>query len=73
MLKIRKDLPIFLVAGAEDPVGAKGKGPTKLFNLYKKYGLENVELKLYEHMRHEILNEPEHEIVYKDIVEFYNK
>lgn len=73
MLKIRKDLPIYLIAGVEDPVGAKGKGPTKLYELYKKYGLENVELKLYEHMRHEILNEPEHEIVYKDVVNFYNK
>ena len=73
MAKIRKDLPIFLVAGAEDAVGAKGKGPTKLAKLYAKYGLTKVELKLYPNMRHEILNEPEHEKVYKDIVEFLNK
>lgn len=73
MNKIRKDLPIFVIAGVEDPVGAKGKGPTKLVNLYKKYGLTNVELKLYEKMRHEILNEIDHQKVYDDIVEFYNK
>jgi len=73
MLKIRKDLPIFLIAGSEDAVGAKGKGPTKLFALYKKFGLTRVELKLYPHMRHEILNEKEHQIVYDDVVNFYNK
>lgn len=73
MAKIRKDIPLFVVAGIEDPVGAKGKGPTKLVALYKKYGLTNVELKLYDHMRHEILNEPDRVKVYDDIVEFYNK
>lgn len=73
MVKIRKDLPIFLIAGIEDPVGAKGKGPTKLAELYKKYGLTNVELKLYDHMRHEILNEPDHKVVYEDVVNFLNK
>ena len=73
MAKIRKDLPIFLIAGDEDAVGAKGKGPTKLYELYKKYGLEKVELKLYKHTRHEILNELDHQIVYDDVVNFYNK
>lgn len=73
MAKIRKDIPIFLIAGKEDAVGAAGKGPTKLFELYKKYGLTNVELKLYDHMRHEILNEPEHQMVYDDVVNFLNK
>ena len=73
MEKIRKDLPIFVIAGIEDPVGAKGKGPSKLVDLYKKYGLTKVELKLYEHMRHEILNEPDHLMVYEDIVKFYEK
>lgn len=73
MAKIRKDLPIFVIAGEEDAVGAKGKGPAKLVRLYHKYGLTKVELKLYPHMRHEILNEVEHDKVYKDIVEFFNK
>ncbi len=73
MLKIKKDLPIFLIAGSEDAVGAKGKGPTKLFELYKKFGLTKVELKLYPNMRHEILNEKDHQIVYDDVVNFYNK
>lgn len=73
MAKIKKDLPIFVIAGKEDPVGAKGKGPTKLVELYKKYGLTKVDFKLYDHMRHEILNEPDRKMVYQDILDFYNK
>lgn len=73
MVKIKKDLPVFVIAGEEDPVGAKGKGPTKLVELYKKYGLTNVELKIYPKMRHEILNEPDNKTVYQDIVNFFNK
>ena len=44
------------------------------FELYtKKLGLKNVELKVYEGMRHEILNEVDHEKVYKDVLEFIEK
>ena len=73
MLKIKKNLPIFVIAGDEDAVGAKGKGPTKLVALYERYALTNVELKLYPHMRHEILNEIDHQIVYDDVLNFFNK
>lgn len=68
--KIDKKLPIFIIAGDEDPVGANGKGPTKLNELYTKYGLDS-KLKIYSHMKHEILNEKNHLEVYKDIVNFY--
>ena len=73
LLKINKDLPILLVAGKEDPVGANGKGPAALAKLYKKLGLKNVELKLYDHMRHEILNEDDKLSVYNDILNFIKK
>lgn len=74
MVKIRKDIPILIIAGEEDPVGHSGKGPAKLEKLYsKKYQLSKVELKLYPKMRHEILNEVEHETVYKDILTFITK
>ena len=45
----------------------------RLENLYKMYlssSLTNVTLKLYEGMRHEILNETDRHIVYKDVLEF---
>jgi len=71
--KINKDLPIYITAGLEDPVGAFGKGPKALADLYKKLGVKDVELKLYEHMRHEILNEDKKLEVYNDILAFLKK
>ena len=41
--------------------------------MYKKLGLKQVDIKIYKHMRHEILNEIDHQIVYDDILEFFNK
>ena len=71
--KINKELPILVIAGKDDPVGAYGKGPTALVNLYHKLGVKNAELKLYDHMRHEILNEHDKLKVYNDILEFLKK
>lgn len=71
--KIRKDMNVLIVAGKEDPVGSNGKGPEKLAKLYKRLGLENVECKIYEGMRHEILNENDHQKVYDDILSFLDE
>ncbi len=68
--KISKDLKIFIIGGDSDPVGNNGKGLQKLYDLYSKNGL-NVKLKIYEHMKHEILNERDKMTVYNDIVSFY--
>lgn len=54
---LRKDLPVLLVSGADDPVGDMGKGVKKLFEYYKKAGMEKVEMTLFEGSRHEFLNE----------------
>ncbi len=70
---IPHDLPILLSAGREDPVGNYGKGVEQLYNIYKdEIGL-NVSLKLYDHMRHEIHNEPDRLKVYEDYLEFVNR
>ena len=73
LAKINKDLPILVTAGVDDPVGAFGKGPKALVDLYHKLGIKNAELKLYDHMRHEILNEDDKLKVYNDILEFIKK
>lgn len=64
---IPKDLPLFLVSGAEDPVGNCGKGVKIAYDTYKKAGIEDISWKLYPTDRHEILNELDREDVYKDI------
>jgi alpha-beta hydrolase superfamily lysophospholipase len=71
--RINLDTPVLIVAGAEDPVGANGKGPTSLYNVYKKLGVKDVTLKLYPKMRHEILNEVERDKPVADIIEFLKK
>lgn len=65
--EIPKDLPVFFVAGDQDPVGNKGKGVTKVYKQYEKAGLSKVQLKLYPGSRHEILNDLDKEEVYQDI------
>ena len=73
LAKINKNLPILVTSGKDDPVGAFGKGPTALVKLYHKLGIKNAELKIYENMRHEILNETDNQKVYNDILEFIKK
>ncbi len=67
---ITKDLPLLIISGKEDPVGDFGKGPQKSFKIYKKAGINNISMKLYTDMRHEIINEINKEIVYNDILNF---
>ena len=66
--KIPKNLPVYLASGKEDPVGNYGKGVTKVYNMYKKSGIKDVHMKLYEDDRHEIINELDKDIVHKDIL-----
>lgn len=66
--KAEKTLPLLFVAGADDPVGNMGKGVKNVFSLYQKNGYQDVEMKLYSEDRHEILNELDKEVVYKDIL-----
>jgi alpha-beta hydrolase superfamily lysophospholipase len=70
--KISKDEKILIISGSEDPVGECSKGSKRLAAMYQKLGLKDVTLVLYPHMRHEIHNEKDHAIVYKQISDFLN-
>jgi len=70
MKKIRRDMSILLIAGADDPIGHNSKGVVKLAKLYKRLGIEHVQTIVYPGMRHEVLNERDHMLVYKDILTF---
>ena len=54
---LRKDLPVYLVSGEEDPVGAYGKGVSQVAEAYRAAGLSRVSVKLYPGARHEVLND----------------
>lgn len=64
-----KDLPVFFIAGKDDPVGNMGKGVEKTRDRFLRAGMREVSLKLYEG-RHEILNEPNRQEVYDDVWQF---
>lgn len=65
---IPSTLPFLFIAGAEDPVGANGKGVRKAAQLTKDAGVTDVTTILYPHMRHEILNEDARETVFNDVI-----
>lgn len=71
--RIPKSLPILVTAGKDDPVGNYSKGVVKVFNTFKKVGIQDVSLKLYDNDRHEILNELDREQVYEDIHNWLNQ
>lgn len=64
---IPKNLPILLIAGEEDPVGNYGKAVKNIFERYKKAGIEDIAMKLYQNDRHELLNEQDKEVIYDEI------
>lgn len=64
----RKDIPLYIIAGEEDPVGNYGEGPAQVAKRLKDAGAQNVLLSLYDGMRHEILNETNAEQVRSDIL-----
>ena len=70
---IDKNLNIFIIAGSEDPVTNYGKFPAVLTKMYGKYGVNNVTSKVFEGLRHELINEDSREEVYKAVLDFFNK
>ena len=69
--KTPKNLPLLVISGAEDPVGAAGKGPTATAEAFRKAGCTDVTLKLYPNDRHEILNETDRDQVWLDFAEWF--
>lgn len=72
---LRKDLPVLLVSGEDDPVGNMGRGVRKLHMFYtEKAGMENVSIMLFENSRHEFLNEKQgRKKKWSTVLDFLNK
>ena len=66
--KVPKDLPLYLFAGDQDPVGENGKGMRNLHDAYRRAGVRDVRLVLYPGGRHEMLNETNREQVMADFI-----
>ena len=63
-------LPVYFIAGGEDPVGNYGKGVELAAAEFVKAGMERVDCRIYPGGRHEILNECNKEEVYLDTYEW---
>lgn len=73
MRRIPQALPVLLVAGAADPVGAASGSVDRLAAMYRELGIKDVEEKLYKDARHEILNELNRDEVMADIIAWLEK
>jgi len=68
LARMNKDLPVYFMSGACDPVGSNGTGVQKAYEAFLKAGMKNVSIKLYPGGRHEMLNETCKEEVYLDVL-----
>ena len=68
LARIPKQLPVYLFAGARDPVGEKGKGVEAIVAKLRGAGVEPVTMRLYEDARHETLNETNRDEVTADLI-----
>jgi alpha-beta hydrolase superfamily lysophospholipase len=65
---VRRDLPVLLVAGDQDPVGDGGKGPRAVAQQYREAGLADVTCTIYPDARHEPFNETNRDEVTADVI-----
>ena len=70
MKGINKELPIYLMSGKDDPVGDFGADIYKLNRMYLGLKLNKTKFKIYNNMRHDILNEVNRDVVINDILKF---
>lgn len=68
-LQLKNKKPLLIMSGKDDPVGEFGSGVIKLKNFFVKNGF-SVEFKLYEMLRHELLNEDIKEEIFEKILKF---
>jgi len=67
--KVNKNLPIYIISGAEDPVGGFGKNVNKLFLFLSKI-FSNVTLDIIESARHEVFSETNKQKSYNKVINF---
>lgn len=67
---MRKNLPVFFIAGGDDPVGNYGKGVRRSADAFRKAGMTDVTVRIYPLCRHELLNEINREEIFEDVAQW---
>ncbi len=70
--KVRKDLPMLIMSGTDDPVGSYGKGVMDFYRKLDSRGFTDVRVKLWDGCRHELINETNRLEVYSEIISWLN-
>ena len=73
LARMKKDLPVFFIAGGDDPVGSYGKGVKQAAEAFRKAGMTDVSVRIYPLCRHEILNEINKEEIFADVARWVEK
>ncbi|MBP5330765.1 MAG: lysophospholipase [Lachnospiraceae bacterium] len=68
--KVRRDLPILIMSGLDDPVGDYGKGVSRFYATLQRYGFTASHCVIYDECRHELLNELNKDEVMADILKW---
>jgi alpha-beta hydrolase superfamily lysophospholipase len=68
LARIRKDLPIYIVAGDEDPINFHLEALKPLAERYRTAGIRDVTERYYRGGRHEMLNEINRDEVMRDLL-----
>ncbi len=71
--EVRKDLPIYIFVGEDDPSNAKLTRITPLIDRFTEAGLTDVTLKVYPGGRHEMLNEINRDEVVADLTAWLDR
>lgn len=61
------EMPVLLISGEDDPVGARGKGIREVSGKLRSAGLKTT-MRLYPGMRHNLQDEPDKEKVFNDVL-----
>lgn len=73
LAQVPKNLPLYLVSGALDPVGGAGAGVRRLAAAYQAAGLRRVEVTLYPEGRHEPFNDSNRAQVTADLLDWLRR
>ena len=73
LAKVPLSLPLLIISGDMDPIGAYGENVKRAYERYVKLGMKDVTMKLYPGLRHEIHNERNNAEVFGDIYAFIDR
>ena len=65
----KPNLPIWFISGEDDPCMGSEERFLEAIDILRQVGYDNISYQIYPHMRHEVLNETEKEIVWTDLEE----